>query len=253
MIFFLVEESAVFDEKIAKYNIELIEASTTYMEEYDGYYSESRNDTFFTKINKFFANIISSLKNFKSEVKVNLEKKIRERELNINLRKMYKELDEKKSWAKEVEVIDCWTLREQYLRCIHELTKYSKKFVNMKYRSVYEIDKDISEFNSIIDNYEKKFDELIKHKIKVPIKDMINFVEDEISGNSSILNSLNDTVTIFEQMKQDVKVLETRRDILGPDILTKHVGFLRNMSNKICNTIKKWCVKIITTIVFIIG
>ena len=54
-------------------------------------------------------------------------------------------------------------------------------------------------------------------------------------------------------MQHDATALQTRRDILGPDIIPKHVGFLRRIATNIAKTIKKWAVKIITTVVFIVG
>ena len=90
-------------------------------------------------------------------------------------------------------------------------------------------------------------------KISVPTVKMLNFVEDEISGKSKVLESLNDGITIFQQMQHDCKVLETRKEILGPDIIPKHIGFLRKIAISISGFFKRWSVKIISSIVLIVG
>jgi hypothetical protein len=255
---FLQDESTIFDNRLASINVEFMEAIASYLEELEGTLffekTKERPEPITVKFNKFIADIINSLQNLKSQIQLEVDRKIRSAEIDNKLRKLHKEMKEKQSsGVSEVEVIDCWTLRDKYLECVNDLKKYAKKFSEMKYTRTSDIDNDLAEFNSKVDSYSKEIEELTNKKIKVPINKMIDFVEDEISGRSRILVSLDDAVTIFKQMQQDAKVIETRKDILGPDIIPKHMGLLRKVSVKISSFIKRWVVKIISTVVFIIG
>lgn len=256
---FLLEESELFTEKLGSLNVFMIEAITEYTEScYDEYMTEAkkqeRSESLITKINKFFTNLITLFQNFQEQIRIEVDRKIRASELDIKLHKAYKEMkDKKSSGVKNVEVIDCWTLRDDYLSCISQLRKYADRFTKMQYKHVSDIDRDIESFNKIVDEYDEKLQKDCDKKVTVPIDKMIRFVEDEISGKSHVLTSLDDGITIFKHMRNDCELLETRKDILGPDIIPKHVGFIRRIANSICAFFKRWAVKIITTIVFIVG
>lgn len=255
---FLLTESEIFDNRISSINIEFMEAISDFTEElYNEYFMEAgkaKKDSFTTKINKFFANLINAFQNFHAQIKLEIDRKSRESALDKKLHDSYKELKLKKDIGlNTVTVMDCWTLRDDYLECVEKLRKYAKKFTEMKYKRVSEIDSDLAEFNKIIDEYDKKLQDDCDKKISVPTTKMLNFVEDEISGKSKILESLNDGITIFQQMQHDCKVLETRKEILGPDVIPKHIGFLRKIAISISGFFKRWSVKIISSIVLIVG
>jgi len=258
MEFFLETESDIFDNLITNRNIEFMEAIATFAEQMTGtVFEEKKNErpeSFIVKINKFFADLINGFQNFKAQIQLELDRRIRATEIDAKLRKMHTQMKAQKNvGVDKVEVVDCWTLRDKYLECVNKLRKYAKKFSEMKYKRTSEIDNDLAEFNKLVDKYSDEIAELTDKKITVDIQKMIDFVEDEISGRSRVLVSLDDAVTILKQMKQDALVLETRKDILGPDIIPKHMGFIRQIATKISAFIKKWAVKIITTIVFIVG
>lgn len=256
---FLVTESELFSIGLNKCDIELMDAITTYTEAmYDVYLTESqkkeRGDSLITKLNKFFANLINLFQNFQAQVKLEVERRVRASDLDYKLHQAYKDMKNKKNaGVKQVEVMDCWTLRDDYLSCVNELRKYADKFTKMKYQRVSEIDDDIEKFNKIIDKYNDKLQNDCDKKVTVPIDKMLNFVEDEINGRSRVLVSLDDGITIFKQMKHDCDVISTRKEILGPDVIPKHVGFIRRIANSICGFFKRWAVKIISSIVFIVG
>ncbi len=255
---FLLTESEIFDNRISSINIEFMEAISDFTEElYNEYFMESgkvKKDSFTTKLNKFFANLINAFQNFHAQVKLEIDRKSRESALDKKLHDFYKELKLKKDIGlNTVHVMDCWTLRDDYLECVEKLRKYAKKFTEMKYNRVSEIDSDIAEFNKIIDEYDQKLQDDCDKKISISTIKMLNFVEDEISGKSKVLESLNDGITIFQQMQHDCKVLETRKDILGPDVIPKHIGFLRKIAISISGFFKRWSVKIISSIVLIVG
>ena len=102
-----------------------------------------------------------------------------------------------------------------------------------------------------MEDYKQKLEEASKKTVVVPISRMINFIESEINGRSKVLNTLNEAIALLQQMSKDCELIEKRRDILGPDILTKHVGFIRRIAYNITGFFKKWVVKFISTVVFI--
>ena len=183
-----------------------------------------------------------------------MDRKVRSAEFETRLRKLHKELKEgQKGGIKDVEVHDVWTMTNKYLRCVDELKRYAKKFAEMKYKRTSQIDDDISQFNTIMERYKNELEEASKKTIEVPLKDMLDFVEDEISGRSNVMSTLNDAITILQQMDKDCELIEKRKDILGPDIIPKHIGFIRRIAYSISGFFKKWAVKIISTVVFIVG
>ena len=78
----------------------------------------------------------------------------------------------------------------------------------------------------------------------------LDFVEDEIRGKSEIFKSLNDSLRDFAEIQQNADQLKTKMDILGADVIPKHVGFIQKMINGICGFVRKWTVRIIMKIVF---
>lgn len=256
---FLMEACEIFDNKIKLTEAEFMEALTKFTEsclDDDILYTEKKKETetFGIRIKKFFANLVAAFQNFIATIQVEVDRKVRSSEFKNNLRKLHAELKEgQKGGIQTVEVHDVWNLKDKYLECVSELKGYAKKFCEMKYKRTDEIDKDISQFNSIMNDYKKELEEVSKKTVVVPITKMINFVEDEVSGRSKVMDSLNDAITILQQMNKDCELLEKRKDILGPDIIPKHVGFLKRIATGICGFFKYWAVKIITTIVFIVG
>ena len=69
---FLLTESEIFDNRISSINIEFMEAISDFTEElYNEYFMESgkvKKDSFTTKLNKFFANLINTFQNFHARV-----------------------------------------------------------------------------------------------------------------------------------------------------------------------------------------
>lgn len=256
---FLMEASEMFDNKVASTQAEFMEAITTYMEscyDEDGFFIEKKKDTdsLVVKTKKFFANLIAAFQNFIATVQVELDRKVRSSEFKSNLRKLHAELKEGgKGGIREVEVHDVWSMSAKYTECVSELKKYAKKFTEMKYKHVSDIDRDTEEFNKIMEKYKSELSEVSNKMIVVPINKMINFVEDEISGRSHVMDGLNDVIALLQQMNKDCELIEKRRDILGPDIIPKHIGLLRRFGNWVCSLIKPIAVKIITRVALLIG
>lgn len=253
---FLNQIESDFQHSIDKADISMMEAVTNFLEEFGelNYCTESTSDTLVVKLKKFFADIIASFKNFSSSIRIEVNKKLCDTTFNNKLRSLYKDAEAKQAeGVKKLEIVDIEAYTKEYLNAVNDLKSYAKKFSNMKYKHVSEIDKDIAEFNTLVNSYEQSIDEISKKKIKVKPAKVMEFVENELSGRSKVFATLNDAITLFEHMKDDCSLLESRRDILGPDIIAKKVGFIKKITTRISSFIKRHVVKFISTIVLIVG
>lgn len=256
---FLMEACEIFDNKVALAQADFMDALAMYTEsclDEDQMFSEKKqeSDSFYVRTKKFFANLIAAFQNFIATVQVEVDKKVRSAEFDKKLHKLHTELKEgQKGGIKTVEVHDVWSMKDKYLECVDELKQYAKKFAEMKYKRTSDIDDDTIKFNNIMKKYKDELEETSKKMIVVPISKMIDFVEDEVSGRSRVMKTLNEAITLLQQMSKDCELIEKRLDILGPDIIPKHVGFLRKIATSISGFFRQWAIKIITTIVFIVG
>lgn len=255
---FLIEASNIFDNKVATSQADLMDAITAYIEscEDDVLYIEKKKDgePLFVKLKKFISNIIASFQNFTATVQVELDKKVRSAEFQSNLRKLHVELKEAgKNGIRDIEVNDVWSLLKKYTECVNELKEYGKRFCKMKYKNTREIEDDTSKFNNIMEKYKKELKDLSDKKVTVSLQKMVDFIEDEISGRSDVMKNLNETIALLQQMSKDCELIEKRQEILGPDIIPKHVGLIRRFCSWVTGLIKPIAVKIITSIAFIVG
>lgn len=248
---FISEIGNMYEYRINTLNIELIEAVTEFIESTidDLYITEAKKDTIYTKVKKFFVDLIVSMEDFIKHVKIDVKKKIRDKKNEASLRMLHKKL--KNSNDMYVEVVDYWAIKDYTSNILSKVKEYTKRVGKMSYKNTNEIEDDINKFNSVMDGYDKELEKLMNKKRKVPRKMMIEFIENEISGRSSILDCMSDAISAIEQMSSDVDSLEKRKDLLGPDVIPKHIGFLRKISMKISSMFRKWVSKIVSTIVFI--
>lgn len=248
------DESSIFDLAIAKSDFEFTEALTSFIEYVsDSFFvTESEQDSLVTSIKKFFANLISAIQNFVNSIKLEIDKNVRWSTTDTKLHKTYKELlKQKNAGCKEVKVMDVWTLSKEYVDDVNIMKKLAKKFAKMKYTSSATLNKDISEFNSLFEQCNRELEEIANTVITVPIDKMIQFVEDEISNRSQVFDTLNECITLMQQMKDDTELIQKRYEMLGTDIVPKQVSFIKKVSTKIVTFIKKWVVRILSKIVFI--
>lgn len=253
---FLSQIEDDFQHSIDLANISMMEAVTNFMESFGefNYCTESTSDSLVVKLKKFFADLVASFKNFTSSIKIEVNKKLRDTAFKNKLRSLYKDAEAKQAaGVRKIEVVDIYSYLNEYLDAVSDLKSYAKKFSNMKYKHVKDIDDDTSDFNSLVEEYEKSLEQISKKKIKVKPSQLMAFIEDEISGRSKVMVTLNDAITLFEHMKDDCSLLETRREILGPDIIAKKVGLIRRVATRISSFIKRHVVKFISTIVLIVG
>ena len=123
----------------------------------------------------------------------------------------------------------------------------------MNYKNTMDLEKDITKFEDIYEDYTRKIEYGAEQQVKVSIDKMIKFIENETSGNSRVMATLNDARDLFREMGSDVEILIKEADMLGPDIINKHVGCIRRMINKMLDFIKKWIVKFVVACCIIVG
>lgn len=247
--------SESFSDSLNKVYIKFEDSMTEFYERTNEHVliTEKEAESLSIKMKNFFADIVTLFENIKTTLQSTIVKKTQEKAFKDRLNKLYNELKGKQEdGIKKVELIDVWNYVDTFENMNAELSKYARKFVKVKYTSTADIDKDIATFNSIVAKYEKKLDEISKNKIKVPTKKMIQFVEDEISNRSRLMKILNDNMALFREFQNESTLIEKRKDILGPEILPKHIGLLRRIAYGISNFIKKWVIRIMTTIILLV-
>ena len=248
---FISDAYDIYDYRVNKINVELMESLAEFTESYgeNFYITEAQKDSIYIKLKKFLADLIVIMHNFINQIKIDVRKKINEKKYDAKIRALYKEI--KENGDKTVYVADVWAINKFISKAAKELKQHTKRVADIRYSNTSEIDEDINKFNKLMEKYDKELDKLCSYKVKVSAKKMLDFIEDEISGRSSILDHLNESISIIEQIQSDVKALEKRKDILGPDVIPKHIGFLRRISQKIAMAFRKWVSKVVSRIVFI--
>ena len=248
------EYESTFDGSMAYPNSCLESAILTYTEDLlsNHYVTEAVKETLWTRLKQFFAKIILALKNFDKQLQINLDHAIAEKQIRKKLDTLYKELkDNQSSGIKTVEIIDYMNMKSIFFKYRNELTMYAKKFSKIKYTKTWQIEDDLKEFNTLYEKYTKELEEASHKKIKISVKKALDFVEDEIRGKSEILKSINDSTRDFAEIENIAEELQTRMNILGAEVIPKHVGFIQKMVNSISSFVRKWTVKIIMGTVFL--
>ena len=248
---FISEITDIYDYRVNKINVELIEAVAEYVESTidDIYITEAKKDSLYVKVKKFFVDLAISMKNFIKQIEIDIKKKIRDSKNEVNLRKMHKDLKERNSVF--VEVNDVWSLCNYMTKMAKDLKQYTKRIGKMSYTNTREIEEDITGFNKRVENFDTDMEKLMDKKVTVSRQKMIDFIEDEISGRSTVFSTASECIAMIEQMGSDIDSLEKRKNLLGPDIIPKHIGFLRKIGMRISSIFKKWISKVISTFVFL--
>lgn len=216
------------------------------------YISEKTEDTLWTSLKKFFTILIVSIKDYIKELSIKIEYTIREKQLKNKLKKIREEiLDAKNKGKHEIEIMDFWNYRNKYLELNKKLKKYANSFSKIKYTKTWQIEEDMEKFNNIINEYSEIMVDASQETITVNINIALDFVEDEIRGKSEVLKTLNDSMQLFEEMHRIAGNLRTKMDILGADVIPKHVNFIQKIANSISSFVRRFVTKFIMTVVFL--
>ena len=216
------------------------------------YITEKEHKSLYAHLKEFFSKIISALINFKNAVKNKLKVFAKENTLEIRLRNSRRELlDKKAQGEKYVESIDYKKYEATYLKMIDDLWKEAKRFTNVKYKNVDQIDRDLETFDKKMKKYDTQLERIENNKIKVNIDDAINFLSKEIGQNSQIIKTIEDSEQKVKELQQSAMLLEEKRNILGSDIIPKHVSLIKRVTGSITSFIRRKVSKIIGVIVFL--
>jgi hypothetical protein len=247
------EANSGFEGSMMHINNCLESAIFTYTDELltNHYVTEAVKDSLWTKLKQFFTKIILSLKSFTKELQLKFEYTIKEKQIKKKLTQLREDLKEKQSTQNNVKMIDYWEMKRIFNKYYDDLIKYAKKFSKVKYTKTWQIEDDLDSFNKLLDKCNEELEKVADTKITVSITKALDFVEDEIRGKSDVLSSLNDSIRDFAEIEQIAEELKTRMNILGADVIPRHVGFIQKMVNAIGGFVRKWTVKFIMGIVFI--
>ena len=110
---FLEQVEADFQNSIDEINVSMMEVLTTFLESFHevSYVTEKSGDTLIVKIKKFFSDLIASFQNFKSSIKIEVSKKLRDAAFKKELRVLYDEA-KKKDGPRKFEVVDFDTIMQ---------------------------------------------------------------------------------------------------------------------------------------------
>ena len=235
------------DKQLTQYIIECYEAYSI-----KSYITEKEHKSLYAHLKEFFSKIITALINFKNAIRNKLKVFASENTLEIRLRNARKELMVKKSQGeKYVESIDYKKYESTYLKMTDDLWKEAKKFAKIKYKNVSQIDRDLDVFNNKMKKYETQLDHIENKKVKVNIDDAINFLSKEIGQNSQVMKTIEDSEQRVKELEQAAMLLEEQRNILGSDIIPKHVSLIKRVTGSITSFIRRKVSKIIGVIVFL--
>ena len=240
---FMNYPTVMLEVAITKYNVCLWE---------EHYVTEAVKKSLGDRVKEFFVRLKLALQNFMTDLNTRIEYTIREKELKRKLKEMRDEIKEKKELGqKEIEILDFWNYRSEYIELNRKLSVYAKKFVKVKYTKTYQIDQDMEQFNNLIDEYSERMEDAAKKTITVPIMKALDFVEDEIRGSSAVLKTLNDCMREFQEMQKAAEELQTKMNLLGADVIPKHVGFIQKIASGISKFVRNFVTKFIVGVIFI--
>ena len=242
-------ELSLADTNFASINTKFMEAVTESVE--TGLITEAQQDSLIVKAKKFFADLISAMETFIKSIKSEVERKVVDKTNKLMYKKMYNKIKNETEPHKRYTVPDDKAVLSAYKSAVNRLDKYVKNFANKEYKLTSEIDSDINRFNYIYDECEKEIESAIKKTKEISGSEYIKYIERNMTGYDSTISQISEYKGILDQLRISCDRAETRYKILGPDILSKKIGFLRKIGMRISAFFRKWIAKVISTIVFI--
>ena len=263
---------------INKFNLGISDLLTEMTEEYsnDTIITEKVKESFFSRVKKWFKNLILNFTNFANSIKINITSKKRDSDFGKSLRKMQEELIEKKKKGYiEVQVSDIWTIRDLYIEAVDSLTsQYRKLFkdrgllfrksnddsddvtsrnkVGNKYKYIEQVDKQLEQIDSAVKYWDEKLKAVSEKTVVKNIDDMLRFIDKEISNRSEVMKTLNNAMTMLDELLAEIDYMEKKIEIYGSDVLCgKRVFFLKKIASNITSFIRRWIGKAIANVVFI--
>ena len=240
---------------VENYNKELLSVELGLTTAIGEYYSEAlvfgkrKNDDrdgLWTSIKKFFAKLIAGFQEFNRKVVTEVQYRVQRIVAKFSLSSTYKKaVQSRKEGFKSVEVHNVAKMVNIYNKTIAEITPIMNRISKVDYKTLDEMDNEINLFEKKVDDTYRMIGILEESKIKIDITDYIHFLEREISGNSDVFKSLSLCERELKLMESEALRLKTKREILGPDIITKKVSIMKKVSMGITNMIKTILTKLI--------
>lgn len=206
------------------------------------------------RIKSFFMDLRIQIENLITEIRVKCASNTRKKENLKELKQKYSSAVAVQKYTRNttISMIDLWTYKEVYKEMNNELWRYAKKFSKVEYKHVSEIEEDLNRFESVVNQYSEKLKKLSDNPIEVDVKKAIAFYEDEMTGRSFVLKTLEESMDEFQEMQANALNLQNRTYRYGSDILPKHINFIRKMVLNITNKINKAAVKFIVALNLIV-
>lgn len=219
------------------YNKELIQESVTF--------------DIKASVKRFYVSLISEIKRFITDIQIGSERAGRERSYRAKLDSMERMIkDAKRMGRSHVIMANVQGMLNVYKKYYAELSSHAKKISKMRYKDTLALDKDIDIYHNIVAKYEKEFDKVSKEEVRISIDDGIRFVEHEKSGNSRVLDTLNNLITDVKLIQKDIEDIISKEEQLGSDVIPKHVSTVGRLTTDMFKSIRKMAGKIIGKIVF---
>ena len=156
-----------------------------------------------------------------------------------------KALHSKENGTRVVKVHNVAKMVGLYNNAIIELSPIMKRVGKADYTDLDKLDNDVDTFTKMINSTIVAVEKLKNSTINVSIDEYIKFLEREISGNSQVFSSLDLCERDIQLMQSEVLKLQTKRDMLGPEVLAKKINIMKRISLGIVQFIKDCLTKLI--------
>ena len=160
----------------------------------------------------------------------------------------------KREGKTSIEMADYEEMERVVTRYIGSLQKLAKRIVTNEYKKTEAMDADFKEFLRIYDEAEQKFLQASEKTVQVPVEKAIRWAEQQINGRDNTLTVIDETVRCIEELENEVKRMQDKREIYGADILPAKMSILRRITTKLSRfsheVVGKRASKIIANIVF---
>ena len=203
-------------------------------------------DGLWTSIKKFFVDLLANFQEFNRKIIAEVQYRVKRIVTKISLKSVYKQaLNSKENGTKVIKVHNVARMVGVYNNAIIELSAIIKRVGKAEYNDLDKLDNDVDTFNKMINSTIIAVERLKNTTMNVSIDEYIKFLEREISGNSQVFSSLDLCERDIQLMQSEVLKLQTKRELLGPEVLAKKINIVKRISLGIVQFIKDCLTKLI--------
>lgn len=203
-------------------------------------------DGLWTSIKKFFVDLLANFQEFNRKMIAEVQYRVKRIITKFSLKSVYKKaLHSKENGTRVVKVHNVAKMVGLYNNAIIELSPIMKRVGKADYTDLDKLDNDVDTFTKMINSTIVAVEKLKNSTINVSIDEYIKFLEREISGNSQVFSSLDLCERDIQLMQSEVLKLQTKRDMLGPEVLAKKINIMKRISLGIVQFIKDCLTKLI--------